>query len=108
MQPAAAVGNAGQQIEGPGGKVSGGAGSEFAGADRADFEAGGGLIDGGAAAGRVEGINEAFPLDAVAGASYEGFGGMGGDTATPQGGSAGAQGSQAASGARCWGDGRGG
>lgn len=70
MQPASAVGNAGQEIRGSGGNISGGAGAEFG--ERADFEAGGGILDG--VAGRVQGIEDALP--AVAGSSYEGIEGM--------------------------------
>jgi hypothetical protein len=82
IQPASAVGNAGQQMEGSGGSISGGVGEEVEG--RADFEAGGGVLDG--VAGRVSGIEDVSAslledinsLSGVAGASYEGMSGMGG------------------------------
>jgi hypothetical protein len=81
MQPASAVGNAGQQIEGSGGNITGGVGSEFG--ERADFEAGGGILDG--VAGRVAGLDDPnaslmdgiMNLGGVAGASYEGIPGVG-------------------------------
>jgi hypothetical protein len=81
MQPASAVGKAGQQIEGSGGNITGGVGSEIG--ERADFEAGGGILDG--VAGRVAGLDDPnaslmdgiMNLGGVAGASYEGIPGVG-------------------------------
>lgn len=94
LQLASAVGNAGQELKGSGGNITGGAGEGMG--ERADFEAGGGVLDGGAgrAAGiddpqlgsLLEGINS---LSGVAGASYEGIPGMG-----QQGSAAGAQGAE--------------